>query len=279
MSLAGSLNGYHATVKFRLVTWNMDWRGHRRMADSAWRYLREDLGADLALVQESVPPADCAGAVYRQGGIGPTRPWGSAVVSFGPALSEVTAVTVGNPPVTVNPARSFPGAVAVASVEELQSGGAPLVLVSMYGLLEGGYAITTVHQVLNDLTFLLDSGLGKNVIVGGDLNCSTQLTGRDRARHQNLFERFNTLGLAMLLRPVSAGNVSPLGCDCDDDPCQHVQTHRHVLSKKPWQDDYLFCTKALLERVESVKAVDAGPGGRWELSDHLPIVAEVNLAD
>ena len=256
----------------------MDWRGHRRTAPDAWRFLREGLGADVALVQECVPPDEIPGAVFRKGGIGPTRPWGSAVVSFGPALSAVTGERVGNPPVLVNPARSYPGAVAVAMIAGPQPGGAPLVFVSLYGQMEGGYAITTVHQILSDLTFLLDSRLGRNVIVGGDLNCSTQLTGRDRPRHQNLFERVKTLGLTNLVRPSASGQPSPLGCDCDDDPCLHVQTHQHNLSRKPWQDDYLFCTRAMLPRVDSVRVADAGTAKRWELSDHLPIVAEVDLS-
>ena len=55
-------------------------------------------------------------------------------------------------------------------------GGAPITLVSVYGLIQRrangvGYAVPSVHGVLNDLTATLDVGRSKKaVLVAGDLN-------------------------------------------------------------------------------------------------------------
>ncbi len=39
-----------------------------------------------------------------------------------------------------------------------------------------------------------------------------------------------------------------------------MRTHRHNTSKVPWQDDYLFASRALTEKVVSVKVMDEEPG-------------------
>ena len=58
------------------------------------------------------------------------------------------------------------------------------VFISAYGLLDGGYAVTTTHRVLSDITPLLDRDLATRLIIGGDFNCSTRpaLLGADQPR-------------------------------------------------------------------------------------------------
>jgi exonuclease III len=129
-----------------------------------------------------------------------------------------------------------------------------------------------MHRVLSDLTPLLDTRFGKHVIIGGDFNCSTQLMGRDRARHRNLFERFTTLGLVDLLA-LTAESRPPLdNCPCRDEPCRHVQTLRHGNSSIPWHNDYLFATAAVAERLRDCQPVVES--AFLALSDHCPVVAE-----
>ena len=225
-----------------------------------------------------MPPSDISDVVFKSGGIDARRQWGSAVVSFRGSLTEVNEVRPGDRSVLVDLRRTFPGAMTMAQLAAPQIGGDPIVLVSLYGMMEGGYAVTTVHRMLSDLTYLLDSGLGKNVIVGGDLNCSTQFTGRDGVRHRNLFERFKTLGLTDVLKVDRQQRPRLEGCACEDDPCLHIQTYRHNLSDKPWQNDYLFCTSALQNSLVCAKVEAAGTPDPWSLSDHLPIMAEFDFA-
>jgi hypothetical protein len=72
---------------------------------------------------------------------------------------------------------------------------------------------------------------------------------------------------------ATAGSHPTLdGCPCSDDPCRHVRTIRHARSAKPWQDDYLFATGALAERLRDCQPVSEARA--WELSDHCPLLAE-----
>ena len=171
--------------------------------------------------------------------------------------------------------QTWPGSVAVATAEP--DDGPPVTFVSVYGLIDCGYAVTTVHRVLSDLTPLLDSKYGKRLVLGGDLNCSTQLAPPDRARHRNLFERFESLGLIDLLTLAGDDRAPVAGCPCDDEPCRHVQTHRHSRSAVPWHDDYLFATEPMADRLVSCEAHDQGEPDPWEFSDHCPVVATFDI--
>jgi hypothetical protein len=148
----------------------------------------------------------------------------------------------------------------------------PLVAVSLYGLIDDGYAVTSVHRALSDLTPLMDSSLRHRVIVGGDLNCSSQLPPPDRARHRNLFERFHTLGLVDLTGLTAASRPPLENCPCEDEPCRHVQTWRRKGSA-PYQDDWLFASEELASRVNSVVVHNDFDSEAWLHSDHAPIFA------
>jgi len=248
----------------RVAAWNL----HRR--PQAWSYLLDELRPDVALLQEVAPPVD-SGALFRRGGIGDNRRWGSAIHARDIQLDELHEVRSRHSKSPTSLHGTWPGTVVVAVGEpELSE---PVTFVSVYGLIDQGYAITTVHRILSDLTPLLDTEHGRRLVVGGDLNCSTQLGPPDRERHRNLFERFASLGLVDLLATV-AGNREPVaGCPCEDDPCRHVQTHRHPNSRVPWQDDYLFATEALARQLDSCEVLETP----WELSDHRPVVAAFDL--
>jgi exonuclease III len=203
-------------------------------------------------------------------------------MSFGP---EIRAVEYANSPFHNGPIpllRTFPGCVAIAEV----IGEHPVVLVSAYGLIDRGYADTTVHRILSDLTPLLDERRMKGVIIAGDLNITTQWSARHkdtlRGRHaeclrrdSNLFERFRALGFHNL---VTRKDGKPLeGCDCSlGTACPHVRTQRHDRSSFPWQNDYVFVTTDLLERGPRIEVLDEEPA--WRLSGHCPIVLDLPSA-
>jgi exonuclease III len=155
------------------------------------------------------------------------------------------------------------------AIAETASG---LTLVSLYTVMEQGYAITTLHKQLSDLTPMFDSPLGRRVVLAGDLNISTQFAEPDGTRHKNALDRIASLGLVDafgLNRPPR----QPLAdCTCRDEPCRHVQTQRHGRSKIPWQNDYFFVSKALVPKIKACRAIH--DGYPWSLSDHCPIVLE-----
>jgi hypothetical protein len=100
----------------RVVTWNMNasFRSDYARA-AAWAYLRDALGADIAVVQEAVSPVGL-GAVYRP--IGDGKDWGSAVVTFSPRYSLRPRVRrpIGSVLAAGELCDSRPGTTAVADV-------------------------------------------------------------------------------------------------------------------------------------------------------------------
>jgi exonuclease III len=146
----------------------------------------------------------------------------------------------------------------------------------MYGMFDAGYADTTMHRILSDLTPLLDGPLWRRIVMGGDLNVSTQTHGGQRKRDDTVFKRLESLGLVDLLAENKPERVALTDCWCDEKGrCQHVQTHRHSKSELPWHNDYLFASKDLADRLESCAPV---PVWDWTLSDHRPVVAAFSEA-
>lgn len=272
----------------RLVTWNMDhWRRRAELRAEAWQYLETELRPDVALLQETVPPPSLLRApVFRSGGLlderkAPPRDleWGSAIVSFGPQLHAITSAKSPFHTEPVPLLRTFAGSVAVAQVGENDDA---LVLVSAYGLIDRGYADTTVHRILSDLTPLIDQRKARRMVIAGDLNITTQWSERHskflRNRHdevlrrdRNLFERFRALGFENIVVRSEPGPLAGCGCH-DGEECRHVQTQRHDSSEFPWQNDYVFVTRDLGEQNPVITVADHEAA--WNLSSHCPIVVE-----
>jgi endonuclease/exonuclease/phosphatase family metal-dependent hydrolase len=143
-----------------------------------------------------------------------------------------------------------------------------------YGL---SYSVTAIHRMLSDLTALIDSRTRRArsvpLVLGGDLNVSTQVTGPDRERHAGALRRFAELGLTDAWLESPDKEPAP-DCDCTVAPdCGHVRTHRHNRSARPWQLDHLFANRAL--RLTSCRtAIDTAT---WDLSDHAPVIAVYEL--
>ena len=160
-------------VPLRVATWNLNhWRQPLLPVNTrrgAWQHLADPMGAQVALVQEAVPPTDLPRERQVYGELAGYRAWGSGVVAL-------------DPTVVIEPIRSVrmpwnrrrylldqanPGSVAVARV--MVAGLQPITFVSVYGVLEGA-ALMSIHRVVADLLPLFDSPDGARVILGGDFN-------------------------------------------------------------------------------------------------------------
>jgi endonuclease/exonuclease/phosphatase family metal-dependent hydrolase len=282
-------------MRFRIVTWNMDhWKGNGRdpgHTRAAWNYL-ETLSPDLALVQEAVAPQTDGAAIGWKGQsippatepaswhIGPTQRWGSAVISYGLALTKVTTARSPYSPQDVSLYGTHPGCVRVAQAD--LPDGSKLTLISVYGLIDAGYAVTTMHRILSDLTPLFDDGRYNNgrkhihVVLGGDLNASTQFGPPHLARHRLVFEGIKAFGLVDCL-DQQLGPTRPLAnCPCGATACRHIRTHMHARNPQvPWQNDYLFASEQLATKLTACYAHDEAEA--WSLSDHCPVVADFAL--
>ena len=175
---------------------------------------------------------------------------------------------------------SHPGAFAVASLN--LEDGARLYFVSLYGLLEGNalnavrYAETSVHRMLSDLTPLLDEP-GVQLVLAGDINLSTQLDPPYRTWSRRAFERIADFGLVEQTRRAYRDRMTE-ACWCEEQPtCGHERTQRHSRSTKPWHNDYMFVSKALVDRVVACEVLNQDETG-WALSDHCPVVLTLDVA-
>lgn len=235
----------------RVVAWNMGHWAHRRQAVDAWRYLDKVLAPDIALLQECAIPKtrQTDRHIYRE--IGGTRKWGAAVHTSSLALAPIHLSC-----------NSHPGSLVVA---EVTVSNRPIVLVSMYGELDAqGYAITSLHRMLSDLTHLLDGkmkpGGRPEVVIGGDFNASPQYDDRYRTKtHRLFFDRLQAFGLVDCLGPFTA---------------DRVRTLRHGRSRVPWVNDYVFATKRLAARATGQVIEEPA---MLALSDHNPVVVSFNI--
>jgi endonuclease/exonuclease/phosphatase family metal-dependent hydrolase len=178
---------------------------------------------------------------------------------------------------------SHPGCVVAADVR--LDGGARHTAISLYGLQEYRkhidgepyrlrYAVTAVHRILSDLTPLIDlhgrSRVKRPLVLGGDLNVSSQIDPPDRRRHREVLERFAGLGLKDTWAAAPDSIRAP-DCTCEDQPCRHVRTHTHGRSPRPWQLDYVFANPAW----KPISAETHLDEDTWTRSDHAPVVVRL----
>ncbi len=240
-------------MRISIATWNMDyWKRNKNQREAAWNYLTQTLALDIALVQEFALLAehdDHLNILYRE--IGGTRRWGSAIITRGLLVQEVQFNN------------NHPGAVVAADVT--LPDGWLLTVISLYGLIdENGYATTTLHRMLSDLTPLLHGRMGRrDFVIGGDYNVSTQWDehyGHKDPSHGIFFERLEDFGLINCTAKFHS---------------EHVQTNRHPRSSIPWQNDYIHVSEEVAKRLVSCDVVNDPV--IWELSDHNPVVAIIDV--
>ena len=237
-------------MALKIATWNMGHWQYVRKAQASWDYLERVISPEIALVQEAVPPPDrldSESVLWRE--IGGTRKWGSGILVNGFQLHEVQFEN------------SCLGSVIAGEV--LLPDETLLTVISLYGLIDKwGYAITTLHRILSDLTPLLARKKGKlRVVIGGDFNASLQCDEQYGGQsHRIFFERLQDFGLVDCLAIFHQGRV---------------QTLRHPKSEVPWQNDYIFASEEVAKRLVSCDVVD--DPYVYELSDHNPVVAVIDL--
>jgi hypothetical protein len=151
--------------------------------------------------------------------------------------------------------------------------------ISLYGLLDER-SDASVHRSLSDLTPLFeDKRYNRRLVLGGDLNtlCTAEAGSRRLIRDQSVLDRITEgFGLVDLLMESLAKSQPDRGrlpdCPCSyGAECRHTWTFRKVRdSTVPYQDDYLFASRALAKRLIECTAREFTPG--WP-SDHVPITA------
>lgn len=240
-------------MEITLATWNMAYWNHKKLLKDAWHYYINTINPDILLFQESYPDyeqLDNKNIIWNE--IGDSRPWGSGIYCPKYKIKEFPF------------ANNFHGSVTATEIEiksELK-----LIVISLYGKMENilndSYAIPNLHRIFSDLTGILEGGkTKKRVIIGGDFNASTQLDEiQNNKSHKVFFDRLTEFGL--------------INC-YDDYYSDYIQTHRHHRSKKPWQNDYFFISKALKNNLKECKVLQNDKLN--QLSDHNPVIIKMEF--
>lgn len=263
----------HAPCRpFAVATWNMDhWKRPVRTREQAWSLVARDLGVDVVLLQECVAPADIPRdrIVYRE--IGGSRPWGSAVAAFGSsiAVEEIGAVRTPYGSTRFPMLGTYPGAVIVTRALLPDVG--PVTCVSVYGLINV-YSQTTMLRIVADLIPLFDSPHGEHVVLGGDFNLTTMASPEtpELRRYDAIIRAVEALGLRNLVETAAERPAQIENCRCGAAECHHIRT----FTPTGGQLDFLFATPELARRCVKLRLEEELTR---ELSDHVPIVAELAL--
>jgi endonuclease/exonuclease/phosphatase family metal-dependent hydrolase len=229
-------------MKLRVITWNL----RRRACEGIWNYFEQDSIPTIALLQETRPsPASNDTYVCHQI---EARRWGTAVLTSGLQLTEVQLKHY-----------SHPGTVVMAKVALPDWG--ELSVISLYGQMQDGNSITTLHRILSDLTQHLDNKK-KSLVLGGDFNASTQWDEQHAANsHRIFFNRLENFGLMDCLARFHTG---------------YIQTWRSPRQGKiRWQLDYIYTSHNVGKKLVSCDVIDT-PDIR-SFSDHNPVAAVFDL--
>ena len=258
---------YHANVSTktvvanrsttRVVTWNINpWQIKSAGGpERAWAYAIDQLDCDVLLFQEGKPP----GSIQTQ------------TDHFLSIQTRAGQVGVYCPRFRVEPLTQ-PNPLAkshwLATKIEMP-GDQPLIAISAYGLMDKVGVIANLHTMLSDLApVLLEAETlrpkaGARIILGGDLNATPQwdqhyYKGKQRP-HGLFFDRLADCGL------VSVFNLAKFD--------GYTQTLRSKNSDQPWQNDWLFVSRALAGDFISCQVVDNETVRG--ASDHNPVLIEI----
>lgn len=259
-------------MRLHIATWNM--RRNRR--PEAWRYLEDQLRPDIALLQEA-NPGDRAYPDFDA--IGGGRRGGSLVAARDDLdvlpLGMIKGSAMKTPVPSATLSQTYPGSVYAREIKLKDA--ESLIAVSVYVVQENNVAQAVAHRILSDLFPLLtDPRYKDRIILGGDLNVSTQLDGMWARHSKSTLDRITiAYGLVNLTARVRPRAERLQGCPCRDEICDHIRTRRHPNSPVPWQTDYLFASPKLAARIRMRCPTDDDPA--YAFSDHAPVIAELEI--
>jgi endonuclease/exonuclease/phosphatase family metal-dependent hydrolase len=265
-------------VRLSILTWNMDnWKKPAKQVE-AWSRLESRLDPDIVLLQEAVPIPGIDSDKYVYEEIGERRRFGSMVVAPRSAIEPLrTVVRYGR---TYELYRSHIDAERGSGVvvSRVETGGPEMVAISVYGVLDGLVAPVVLRQVA-DLLPMFDTKYRRMVVLGGDLNLTTQpMPSLNAKLHGAALDAIAGLDLVNLFATPTGRQPRLAGCPCRREDCYHAQTHRHPthagtpLENVLSHNDYLFASPKLAERLVKLTV-----HSWWELSDHAPVQAEFDI--
>jgi len=260
------------TMTLRVATWNMQAVVPIR-SEGKWSYLVESIAPDVALLTEAKPDRTSAlRQVYREGGLGKYRRWGTIVASR-PDIQLVERSQVEYQSLTYDLYQTFPGSVVACDV--MRDDRHLVTVVAIYGMTvdpvngdKVGYGFYSTVAIMQDLDPLFLSRGDRGLIVGGDLNILPDWTS----------DFLKSTPLVDLVERTASSRPPSNECPCESPkPCHHIWTHKNKANNSFQQVDFLFATPDIADRVTRVYGGPKAFPGIWDWSDHAPLVAEFRI--
>jgi exonuclease III len=225
----------------KILTWNLGFWQHRFHHQTAWAYLRNDIKPDLALLQET------GDVKLQQDECFLFKPihqnWGTALYTRNIPIHEVKI-------------EKYPNRVAAASLD--LPGNRKVVAVSVHAPIINGRVFPFLEEIFGEIE---NRVCNKAFVVGGDLNTARLAEFVwPRHGHGHFFERL----------------AKSIFFDCHRKFHNiEQQTFFRNGCRYPFQDDHLFVSYDLANKVKLCEVLNNE--FTRNLSDHIPLVAEVEL--
>ena len=225
----------------KILAWNLGYWQFRRHHMDAWAYLRNELKPDIALLQEVCPPPleDGENLVFEEIHNG----WGTALYGKGVSLDRVFL-------------EEYPGRIAAALVQ--MSGEQVFYAASVHAPIIEKRVFPHLDNIFDEIEAVFSKG---TFVIGGDLN-SARLAEEVWPGH----------GHGPFFKRIDSGRF--FDC-CRKFHPEEIQTFFRPNQIHPFQDDHLFVSADLEDRVVACDVIHNKVTRR--VSDHIPLVAELNL--
>lgn len=280
----------------RIISWNIH---NQRSLWNDVQLLKEDLQADIALLQEAPCPPEGMqidvdmSAPWQTAGANMKRPWRTAVARLSEKvqlktkpLNSIEKSSWGEMAV------SREGSFAVGEVT-LPDTGEVIIVASMYAAWEKPdtnpesswiYADASAHRLISDLSALIGRERGHQIIVAGDLNI---LYGYGEGgnpywqkRYETVFSRMEAIGLKFVGPQAPEGGVQANPWPAELPPgSKNVPTfmpNRKLPESATRQLDFVFASASLYNRLK-VRALNTVE--EWGGSDHCPVIIDFGEAN
>ena len=242
-----------SNYKMKCLVWNMDyWKRTNEQREKAWEYIA-GVDADICLLNECSDDSHYDHSIH----VKDTGAWGTGVFSKH-ELTEITEITKQRKVLPI--IKSHPASLVPTNLTLYDKN---IIAISLYGKIDqDGFAITTLHRSLSDLTPIFSQRMkARWLLIGGDFNADPLIdVQQNDSAHHIFYERLKDFKLHDCCKKFNP---------------ERVQTIRHPSSNKKWENDRLFAGKYLYDRLISCEVID--DPNLYELSDHNPIIAEFNL--
>ena len=249
-----------------IATWNMKQAvAPKKPLNELWAWIENEIDPDIIVLTEARPPKeidhDKWGMIYKPGGIGPRRTWGTIVAARKP-IELVKAEFKVNAFDEAEWATPAPG--SVESVDIVLEGKTWATVVGVYAFMPNSKnGFEALDGIICEVIDVMASDR-ERVIVAGDFN----LWPNDLNRFMNDLPLIDVIGTVDGFPELVDGKGG-----------SRIWTHKNGNSPNAARQeiDFIYVSEAMVDEfVTGGGGIDDYPIS-WEFSDHAPVVVQLKV--